>query len=278
MHEMKGAYPVTWLAEIAEVQRSGYYKWVRTIGTRDQKKKQNQGLMDQMLSIHTKHKEYGYPRMVVALREAGFVVNHKKVYRLMKVMEIQSVIRKKWRFFGKKGSKVYPNLVNREFKERKKNEVLVTDITYIPFQNRFYYLSVIQDLYNNEIVSWKVSDRNNMKLVLDTVEDLNKKRNVHGTILHSDQGCQYTSKKYNKRLNKYGIRGSHSRKGNCLDNACVESFFSHFKTEMLYQTDCKTEEELIQAIETFMYEYNYKRFQKRLNHRAPVEYRITMAA
>ncbi|MES9738752.1 DDE-type integrase/transposase/recombinase [Peribacillus frigoritolerans] len=140
----------------------------------------------------------------------------------MKLMEIQSVIRKKWRYFGKKGSKVYPNLVNREFKDREKNEVLVTDITYIPFQNEFYYLSVIQDLYNNEIVSWEIPDRNNLKLVLDTIEDLNTKRNVHGTILHSDQGFKYTSKEYSKRLNKYGIRGSHSRKGNCLDNACVE--------------------------------------------------------
>ncbi|WP_422392263.1 IS3 family transposase [Niallia oryzisoli] len=157
------------------------------------------------------------------------------------------MIRKKWRYHGKKGSKVFPNLVNREFKERKENEVLVTDITCIPFQNRLYYLSVIQDINNNEIVAWKLSDWDNMKLVLDTVEDLNKKRSVHRTILHSDHGFQYTSKKYNKRLNKYGIKGSHSRKGNCLDNACVESFFSHFKTEILNQTDCKTEEELIKA-------------------------------
>lgn len=275
---MKGSYPITWLVEIAEVHPSGYYKWMKTKESRERKKEMDQDLMDLMLSIHLKHKEYGYPRMVVALKEEGCKVNHKKVYRLMKGMEIQPVIRKKWRYFGKKGSKVYPNLVNREFKERKENEVLVTDITYIPFQNRFYYLSVIQDLYNNEIVSWRLSDRNNMKLVLDTLEELNIKRNVHGTILHSDQGFQYTSKKYNKRLSKYGIKGSHSRKGNCLDNACIESFFSHFKTEMLYQTDCKTEEELKQAIETFIYEYNYKRFQKRLNHRAPIEYRITMAA
>ncbi|MED1201573.1 IS3 family transposase [Heyndrickxia acidicola] len=135
---MKGSYPVTWLTEIAEVQRSGYYKWITAIRVREQRKKQDKGLMDQILSIHTQHKEYGYPRMVVALKEEGFVVNHKKVYRLMKAMEIQSVIRKKWRYFGKKGSKVFPNLVNREFKERKKNEVLVTDITYIPFQNQFY--------------------------------------------------------------------------------------------------------------------------------------------
>ena len=267
IHEMKETYPITWLTEIAEVQRSGYYKWVKTMGAHEQRLKKDHDLIEKMLSIHIQHKEFGYPRMQIALREEGFKVNHKKVYRLMKLMEIQSVIRKIWRYFGKKGSKVYPNLVNREFKDREKNEVLVTDITYIPFQNKFYYLSVIQDLYNNEIASWKIPDRNNLKLVLDTIEDLNTKRNVHGTILHSDLGFKYTSKEYSKRLNKYGIRGSHSRKGNCLDNACVESFFSHFKTEMLYQTDCKTEEELIQAIETYMYHYNYKRFQKRLNHR-----------
>lgn len=198
---MKGTYPLTWLVEIAKVQRSGYYKWVKSSKVREKKKEQNQSLMDEILSIHLKHKEFGYPRMMTALKEEGFEVNHKRVYRLMKVMKIQSVIKKKWRYFGKKGSTVYPNLVNREFKERKENEVLVTDITYIPFQNRFYYLSVIQDIYNNEIVSWKISNRNNMKLVLETVEDLNKKRNVQGTILHLDQGFHYTSKKYNKRLN-----------------------------------------------------------------------------
>lgn len=88
IHEMKGSYPVTWLAEIAEVQRSGYYKWVKTIGVREQKKKQDQGLMDQMLSIHIQHKEYGYPRMVVALREEGFVVHHNyqhKTYNIQKL-------------------------------------------------------------------------------------------------------------------------------------------------------------------------------------------------
>ena len=100
---------------------------------------------------------------------------------LLKGMGIKSIIRKKRRYFGRKASKVYPNLVNREFKQRKENEVLVTDITYIPFQNRFYYLSIVQDLYNNEIVSWKLSNMNHLKFVLDTIEDLHKKRNVNRT-------------------------------------------------------------------------------------------------
>lgn len=102
---------------------------------------------------------------------------------------------------------------------------------------------------------------------------LAQKRGVRGTILYSDQGFQYTSHAYNKRLLDLGIIGSHSRKGNCHDNACIESFFSHFKSEMLYLNHFKTEADLIQAIEEYIYFYNYKRFQKRLNHRAPIEYR-----
>ncbi|WP_188388648.1 IS3 family transposase [Priestia taiwanensis] len=98
------------------------------------------------------------------------------------------------------------------------------------------------------------------------------------TLLHSNQRFQYTSHAYNKRLSKLSIIGSHSRKGNCHDNACIESFFSHFKSEMLYLSHFKTEEELIQAVEEYIYFYNYKRFQKRFNHQAPIKYRISMAA
>ncbi|MGI8282845.1 IS3 family transposase, partial [Bacillus mycoides] len=153
-----------------------------------------------------------------------------------------------------------------------------TDITYLPFKDNFLYLSVVQDIYNNEIVAWKLSHRNDLQLVLDTLDLATKKRDVYGTIIHSDQGFQYTSHAYHRTLQQLGAIGSHSRKGNCHDNACIESFFSHFKSEMFYLNYYQTKEELIQAIETYIYHYNYKRFQKRLNHRAPIEYRISMAA
>lgn len=216
--------------------------------------------------------------MTIALRKEGFIVNHKKVYRLMKSMKVQAVIRKKRIFFGKETSVIYPNLLNQKFRAKEPNKIFVTDITYVPFQNRFYYLSVIQDIYNNEIIAWKISTRNDIKLVLDTLEEASKKRDMQGTILHSDQGFQYTSKQYNNRLKRVGIIGSHSRKGNCLDNACIESFFSHFKTEMLYLSKCKTEDELLQAIDQYMYFYNHQRFQKRLNQCSPVEFRKTLVA
>ena len=125
--------------------------------------------------------------MKIALQEEGYFINHKKVYRLMSELNIQSIIRKKRRFFKGNYSNVFPNVLNREFKDRQQNEALVTDITYLRFQEGFRYLSVVQDIYNNEVVSWKISKRNDNELVLDTIEMLAQKRDVRGTILHSDR-------------------------------------------------------------------------------------------
>jgi putative transposase len=253
---------LTWLVEIAEVSRAGYYKWRSTESKRKTRQQRDQILKEYLLAIHRSRPFYGYSRMQVALRKEGFHVNHKRVYRLMKELNIQSVIRKKRRYFGKELSVIHPNRLNRKFKASEPNRMYVTDITYIPFGTRFFYLSSIQDLYNNEIVAWRVSHRNDLKLVMDTVEELAKKRDVHGAILHSDQGFQYTSKQYNQRIERLGLMGSHSRKGNCLDNACIESFFSHLKTETLYFSQCKTEQELYQAIDNYIWFYNHERFQK----------------
>lgn len=230
------------------------------------------------MAIHANRPFYGYPRMKIALKKEGLHVNHKRVYRLMKEMSIQSVIRKKRRYFGKQASVIQPNRVNRQFTVEQPNRLFATDITYIRLGHQFYYLSAVQDLFNNEIVTWRISNRNDLKLVMKTVEDLHTKRDVQDAILHSDQGFQYTSKQYNKRIEQIGMKGSHSRKGNCLDNACIESFFSHLKTETLYFSECKSGEELSQAIEKYIWFYNHERFQKKLNQCAPVEYRYTLVA
>ncbi len=110
------------------------------------------------------------------------------------------------------------------------------------------------------------------------MESMAAQRDVQGAILHSDQGFQYTTKAYQKRLETVGLKGSHSRKGNCLDNACIESFFSHLKTENAYFSTCQTEEELHKSIEDYIQFYNHERFQKKLNQCAPVEYRNTLVA
>jgi len=264
--------------EIAYVKRASYYKWRVTQSKRDERAKQDHDIREHMMGIHLLHPEFGCPRMTFTLKENDYKINHKKVYRLMKEMNIQSVIRKKRKRHGHTPSVIQPNRLKRKFSATGPNQKMVTDITYVSDGKQFYYLSVIQDLFNNEIVAWKLSDRNDLELVLNTVEKWTKKKDVAEAVLHSDQGFQYTSKTYNNRLEEYGIKGSHSRKGNCLDNACVESFFSHLKTEKLYIEQCKSEVEIRQAIEDYIYHYNYKRIQKKLKQRAPIEYRHALAA
>lgn len=266
------------LVQIAKVSRSGFYNWRKSVLHKLNNFTVEDMVKSHIQAIHAIRPYYGYPRITDRLRDEGLVINHKKVYRLMKELSIKSIIRKKRKYFGTEASNVYSNLLNRRFKQELPNVVFATDITYIKVGNKFYYLSVIQDLYNNEIVSWKCSSRNDLKLVMETVNDLCKKRNVSGSILHSDQGFQYTSTKYSQFLEKNSMLGSHSRKGNCLDNACVESFFSHFKCELVYLSNFNSEQELIQAIEEYINFYNNERLQKRLNRCSPVKYRLATAA
>lgn len=189
---------------MAKVQRSGYYKWLKN-GKVSLRKQDDILLKEQILTIHQTHKMYGYPRMKIALREKGFHINHKKVYRLMSELGIQSIIRKKRRVWGNRISRVFDNVLERQFKERIENEVFVTDITYLPTKNGFLYLSAVQDLYNNEVVAWKISERNDLELVMDTLQELTVKRNVYRSLIHSDQGFQYTSIKYHQTIEQLGM-------------------------------------------------------------------------
>jgi putative transposase len=153
----------------------------------------------------------------------------------------------------------------------------VTDITYLIFNKKKLYLSAIKDLYNNEIVAYHISARNDLKLVMDTVKKAIKKRNVNGVLLHSDQGFQYTSCQYNNLLKRYNIKASMSRKGNCLDNASMENFFSHFKAECFNLYSFRTAEEVKNAVKKYIRFYNHQRFQEKLNNLSPYEYRTQAA-
>ena len=138
-------------------------------------------------------------------------------------------------------------------------------------------MSTIFDLFNNEIVAYQISDRNDMQLVLDTVKKAKSSREVKETLLHSDQGFQYTSRTFTNQLEEFNMRPSMSRKGNCWDNACMESFFGHLKAECIYLNSFHTESELKQAIDQYIYFYNNERFQKKLGNVSPVEYRTNVA-
>lgn len=276
--ELRKTHPLAWLVKVGEVSRAGYYKWRKTQSKRSLRLEKNQWIKEHILAIHKIHPYYGYKRMTRALFREGIVVNHKRVRRLMRELGVTSVIRKKRPFYGRRGSVVFKNVLNREFYAESMFQKLVTDITYVRIGDTFAYLSAILDLYNNEIVAWEVSTRNDLELVHNTLNHLRDKSFKKGALLHSDQGFQYTTKSYEKQVKALGIQGSHSRRGNCHDNACIESFFSHLKTEKLYLVRPKTAEEAYVAIQEYIDFYNTYRFQEKFNGLSPIEYREKAAA
>ncbi|USK31100.1 IS3 family transposase [Bacillus sp. CMF21] len=283
IHELKKQFSIITLCKIAGVSKSGYYKWFKRQNNPSKKELEDQSIVTKIIKCQQDpdiNWSYGYPRIKTWLKKTyGLRVNHKRIYRLMKRYGIQAKIRKKkWRHFGRKEKCVVSdNYLNREFSATRPNEKWVTDITCLKFNGKKIYLSTILDLYNNEVVSYKISERNDLKLVTDTLKSAIKKRDVKGLLLHSDQGFQYTSIRYNQLLKRSNINVSMSRKGNCFDNACIESFFSHFKTEYFYRSRFKTSKEVTTTVRKYIKFYNNKRFQKKLNNLSPTEFRATAA-
>lgn len=197
----------------------------------------------------------------------------------MQDMGLRSRIRRKYRHNRQwnVGDRVVRNVLNREFHADKPNQKWVTDVTQYRVSDVWLYLSVIKDLCQNEIVAYNMSLHNDKELVLQTFSKaFEREKNVTGLIVHSDQGSQYTSYDYHDMLPKVGAQISMSRRGNCYDNASMESFFSHLKTEALYPYDIRSVEEAQRRIEEYIHFYNNKRPQRKLNKLAPVQYRIQL--
>lgn len=176
-----------------------------------------------------------------------------------------------------KEHRTFDNMLNRGFEVELPFRVFCTDITYLIFNHRVAYLSVIKDICSGEIVAWKLSQHIDMELVLDTVDDLKNNAAMlqipfRDIMIHSDQGFHYTNPRYIEEVKKLEMTQSMSRKGNCIDNAPMESFFGHLKDDIDYK-QCKTYEELSILIEDYMQYYNHERFQWGLKKMTPVEYR-----
>lgn len=135
----------------------------------------------------------------------------------------------------------------------------------------------MKDLYNKEIVAYPISRRNDVELVLNTLKQVVEKEDVTGTMIHSDQRFQYTSHKYKNVLQAYSMTRSMSRRGNCLDNASMENFFGHLKAECLYLEKYETQDELVEAVHSYIHFYNHKRIQLALGNKSPVEYRTQIS-
>lgn len=280
--ELRHRHGVKDLCEYLGVSRSGFYRYL----SRKNRSGKDEELAEKIRYIYRlRNKTYGYRRIQAELmRLYGLRVNHKKVLRIMQKLGIQAVIRQR-RFYRNQyrnsmgGQRIAENLLNRHFRADAPNQKWVTDVTWIPVGDQTLFLSVIMDLFNNEMIAFHMSSRNDNELVLNTVRKaLEKRKDVSGTILHSDRGFQYTSYDYHNMLAQFGLQPSMSRRGNCLDNASVESFFSHLKTEGLQHHHIQDREQAQIIIQKYIRFYNEERLQLRLNKLTPVEYRCQHAA
>ena len=232
-------------------------------------KGKDEEIFRQIKQIQVKCKQrYGYRRVQIALDKQGHHCNHKKVLRVMNEYNLLSKIRRKYMYV--KANTVahqYANLLSQNFKATKMNEKWTTDISYIITPEGRLYLSVIRDVHDGYVIAYKYSTQQDMKLVIDTVKLALQQEKTSGTILHSDQGFQYTSQMYNKLTSENGITPSMSRKATPLDNAPAESFFSIFKTECIYLEKPKTIQQAKELTDEYIDFYNYERIQ--LRHKAP---------
>ena len=218
---------------------------------------------------------YGYRRVYQQLRNEGYTINHKTVQRLMQEMNLKSKVRKV-RYLSYRGEvgKTAPNILNRNFKAVRPNQKWATDVTEFKVADRKAYLSPIMDMFNGEIVAYTISDRPDLKMVMDMMSTAKRKvKSTNGVILHSDQGWHYQHMKYQQRLKRYGIIQSMSRKGNCLDNAVMENFFGIMKSELLYLQQFSDMEVFKCELRKYINYYNNERIKLKLNGKSPVQYR-----
>lgn len=269
---LKHKYPVSRICKVFGVNRLSYYKWVR-----NGKPKANNFSTSMAQIIHAEHhackKTFGVIRLKhQILRKYKINMNHKMIRRYLRLQNLETVVRKSNTRLRVKikiaQESAAPNMLNCNFEAAGPLQKLSTDVTYIKYKSGVFYLSVIKDLYNKQIISFKISSKNDNNLVLKTILQI---KNGSG-IIHSDQGHQYTSHAYRVLLAKKGYLRSNSRKGCCWENSPVENWFSQLKEECLRQFDLMNFKDASTKIKEYIHWYNSERIQKGLGYLTPVEY------
>ncbi|RMT74471.1 ISPsy8, transposase OrfB, partial [Pseudomonas savastanoi pv. nerii] len=229
---------------------------------------------------HEERGLYGARRITAVIRNSGTLVNKKVVERLMAELGLRSVVRpKKYRSYKGTVGKIAPNLLERNFTAQRPNQKWVTDVTEFKVANRKLYLSPVMDLYNGEIVAYELSTRPCFELVTSMLDKaLQQLQDEPKLVMHSDQGWQYQHAQYRQKLAVKGVKQSMSRKGNCLDNAAMESFFGTLKSEFFYLKRFESIEELTAGLEEYIRYYNHDRIKLKLGGLSPVKYRTQAAS
>ena len=210
---------------------------------------------------------YGYRRITIAMRNKGYVINHKTVQKLMKQLGLKGKQRKNDKYHSYKGTvgKVADNLLKRDFYAEKPFEKLTTDVTQFNVCDSKVYLSPVLDLFNNEVISYSISTSPNLEQIREMLNGLFEKLLANATpIFHSDQGWQYQHAEYQRLLKEHNITQSMSRKGNCMDNGAMENFFGRLKVEMFYGEKFESVNAFIDELKKYIHYYNNERISSKL--------------
>lgn len=269
------------LCQTAGVSRSGYYKWIRSEDVRREKEEKDRADFELVLEAF-KHRGYDKGvrgiNMYLLHRNPQIIMNPKKIRRLMHKYGLLCPIRKANPYrrmaAALKTSNYADNLVKREFEQHGPRMILLTDITYLPYNDTFAYLSTIIDGFTKQVLSYVLSENLKVDFVLQTVEQLLENHGISlskETIIHSDQGAHYSSYSFIEIVNNYNLRQSMSRRGNCWDNAPQESFFGHMKDEIDI-SQCLDFAEVKYKIDDWIQYYNDERYQWQLAKLSPNQY------
>lgn len=271
--ELRPRFSLEILLICMKMARSTFYYYLKH-GNRQDRYTQ---VKEAIKNTYIAHKgRYGYRRITLSIRKDGYKINHKTVYRLMGDLDLKSSIRvKKYRSYRGEHGKIAQNVLERNFKAMKPFQKWSTDVTEFRVKDKKLYLSPIIDLFNQEIISYNLSDRPNFRGIMEMLDKAIGKLDTDssGLILHSDQGWQYQMVQYQKKLKQNGIIQSMSRKGNCLDNAIIENFFGILKSELYYQKKYESSDQLEKDIREYIEYYNNNRIKLNLNGMSPMEYR-----
>ncbi len=273
MEKFKGKYTVKAVLAALSVPPSTYYRWLAE-GLAEMVTAEEEAIIQ--LCRQTKYRN-GHRKIRKLLKKTyGFKLNRNTVQRIMQKHNLQCRVKpkRKWKSQGESVI-VAPNLLARDFTAQAPNEKWVTDITYIQYGYTTLYLSTIMDLYNNEIVAYKLYDHQQTPLVVDTVAEALRVRNhPEGVIIHSDQGSVYTSYAYQEFVKKNHLVSSMSRRGNCWDNAVIESFHSSLKSEefQYVKFNSMTIQAVTGKVEAYLDYYNEERIQEKLGYQTPREF------
>jgi transposase InsO family protein len=277
VHELRQQYPIARLLKGVGLARSVFYYQRSVLFAADKHQKTKESVK----AVYDLHKgRYGYRRITASLRQLGQRINHKTVQRLMEELGLKSLVRiKKYKSYKGEAGRTAPNKLKRRFCAKRPNQKLTTDITEMKVAGVKLYLSPVMDLFNGEIIAYTIGRRPVFEMVESMVKQVFKKlKPSDKPMLHSDQGWHYQMPAYQKMLKERQLLQSMSRKGNCHDNAAMESFFGVLKSELYHLNKFTSFEHLEAELAKYIHYYNHDRIKMKLGGMSPVQYRTWAAA